>query len=312
MQKMRYIETSSVSMPKVLDDERKILMERVRTTPCHDEMLNFISILGPKNGIDLNIFFHNLRSLRILKNDPWFRAYKARNFNKVKAAYNTVANEIHYDDLSSSTDMDHEFLHAASTLVDYKNEQILCGFNQVTWDKRINIGQTLNEGYTHLLVKRYFVEDDLFFGSSIQVKIAEIIEEIVGPQLMLKSYFSVDLGSVINGLVKYGSKEQILKFLENNKPLKTGKLCRRDSHLLFSLYLKNTLDRLMNKDISFDTYTTKLANYFYVLGINYFDDYCKSMLGRDLSIEILAKIKQRSLSDRNVFIKQMTTRFQNR
>jgi len=309
--KKRYITNFEVPIPYVSKDERKILKQGLNGAAYGRDILNFIAVLEQIPEIDLNIFFHNLRSLKVCRSDPWFSTYKARNCGNVKAAYCAKTNKIYIDDLSNDIDLYHELLHSASTLVDYEKDEILCGLSQRTRYGRINIGTVLNEGYTNLLVSRYFERDNLYYNL-INETIADIIEEVVGRELMLKSYFTADLGPIINELAKYAPKEQILRFLENSKSIKTYKLCSRDSHLLFSIYLKKMIEKWINGKLSSDEYITKLVNYFYNLGIDYFDEYCKGMIGTNLSIQVLAQIKQRSEENRKTFIKHIAMNFQNR
>lgn len=102
----------------------------------------------------------------------------------------------------------HELMHAASSY-NY-NGQKGCGFRQN------NIGKAINEGYTELLVQRYFCRDipvSSLYTSLNFNDIAEMVELIIGRKKMQELYFQADLKGLISELSKYQEEDKVKQFI---------------------------------------------------------------------------------------------------
>lgn len=104
----------------------------------------------------------------------------------------------------------HELFHSASTIVG--NKEFCSGLS-----RRINerdIGDGLNEGYTDLMVSKYFdvrLNDENCFCSL--VAIAKSLDYLIGKDKMEKFYLNADLHSLVQELSKYYFSEEISNFI---------------------------------------------------------------------------------------------------
>ena len=75
-------------------------------------------------------------------------------------------------------------------------------------------GQGLNEGYTELLNRRYF---NIQFDNPyiIETKIAQLLEKILGTDVMEKAYFEANFDLIINELSIYMDLKDINEFRDN-------------------------------------------------------------------------------------------------
>jgi len=140
----------------------------------------FQTILEHEN-VDLNIFYNNLKSLKI--NQSNFIQKILNKINKRSGWYSPDDNEINYvDRLEAKDTIFHELLHAASSIEDKEESISFSGFEQINCERWQKIGRALNEGYTELLNQRYFSPvRDVY---TMEVTIAKMIERIVGREKM--------------------------------------------------------------------------------------------------------------------------------
>lgn len=145
--------------------------------------------------------------------------YELSNQDEIKGNFQYKLN--HKNCLSSiysnsSSILTHEYLHMATTLEN--SSEYRSGFHIITnsnSDVELDIGVGLNEGYTEVINQRYFntSNDSIYY---FQVKIAKVIEKIIGKDIMEKAYFDLSLDTVIEELYKYGNtKDEIDEFLYN-------------------------------------------------------------------------------------------------
>lgn len=103
--------------------------------------------------------------------------------------YNSFENVVKLLSNKRST-LTHELLHLSSNLVKDKMNSIT-GFQITDLSKRYDIGVGINEGYTSLLNERYFKEKHVSYLDLLIL--SELIELIVGQELMEKMYFENNL-----------------------------------------------------------------------------------------------------------------------
>ena len=164
--------------------------------------------LNPNN--DYTILKNNLKSLLIINHEFLINE---KETIKSLACYNHLGNWILVDKKFVHKVLFHELFHVASS-IKIKNDNntlLFSGFRQTKNDETIGIG--LNEGYTEILVKRYFKENNDLITYPIETSIAKSLEIIVESEKMEQLYFTADLKGLILELCKYIDKEEIMDFL---------------------------------------------------------------------------------------------------
>lgn len=155
---------------------------------------------------DLQNFYNNINLLSV------------ENINKKKSfihnystigCYDTDINTVYINDKYVDTTIYHELLHMASSKkIDEKNSRT--GFHYSTSHGSIGVG--LNEGYTYLLSKRYFVASKNS-GYGFQLDVVEKLEEIIGKEKMESLYLNANLYGLINELREYEDEKTIMRFI---------------------------------------------------------------------------------------------------
>ena len=150
--------------------------------------INTLSSIYPKEY--LKNLYMNINSLTIKKRTSML-------FN-VGGCYSSITNTIK---ITESDYVYHELMHMASRPFDSK---LVSGFKNC---------HALTEGYTELLTARHFQNNkpNAYF---LEVKIAEILENIVGPG-MTKLFFEADGLGLVKELKKLSSEKEILEFFKN-------------------------------------------------------------------------------------------------
>ncbi len=100
----------------------------------------------------------------------------------------------------------HELFHAFT--YHENNENYYCGFNQ--GNDCVDIANSINEGYTDLLTKRYFHIDIAYM---IEANIVSKVELMLGKEKMRNMYTSNDLMGLIKFLSKHSSKQEAIGFI---------------------------------------------------------------------------------------------------
>ena len=133
--------------------------------------------------------------------------------------------------------LSHEIFHMATST--YKDNIQFCGFFQSS--KIYDIGNGINEGYTELLARRYFNKEDGYYDD--EVIIASLVEEIIGKEIMMDTYFTMDLNRLIRILANYSNDIMAKKFI-----------------LDMDKYCNNPMDYLLNDILIFimNIYRNKL------------------------------------------------------
>lgn len=104
----------------------------------------------------------------------------------------------------------HELLHLASIRVSGSTEY--CGLSESYYVYGDSFGKGLNEGYTQLIKERYFgLDNHLVYP--IEVKIASLLEILVGQDFMEKCFFQANLKVLCEKLQKYNSANEIRYFI---------------------------------------------------------------------------------------------------
>ena len=312
MKKIERVDRSDFIVMPISSEKEEELKNLTSTKFASQEILKFIAVLEKQPNVDLTIFFNNLESLSVSKNDPFFVTYKKLKRERITALYLIMKNIIHYDEFSHQRDLYHELLHAATALINYDRDVVICGFDQLSRNRKIRLGKPLNEGYTELLVDRFFQTGGFSTNYPNEKNMAKIVEEAIGQPLMQRSYFSANLDNVIQALTKYDSEENVLKFLANYKAFRNGKLNKKVNHFLLSIYLQSLFEKIRNENLSSDEVITRLATYFRSFGISCMDDVSKDMLGSLLADKVVSRFEEIEIQERNSRTKQIINVLKNR
>ena len=139
-----------------------------------------------------------LRTLKVTK----LKKSKAKK-NGATGYYNFYNNKIKIYIIDT---IYHELFHAFTYHETAKN--YFCGFNQ--GNDYLDIANSLNEGYTDLLTKRYF---DSEIDYMLEANIVSKVELMLGKEKMRSMYTSNNLMGLIEFLSKHSSKQEAIGFI---------------------------------------------------------------------------------------------------
>ena len=152
----------------------------------------------------------NIRNVKVNKEEK----YKLKRFSLkdqyIAGVYDAAINTIsyYYDDTLS-----HEFLHMCSTPNIESDDYYTTGFKIMGGD--IEYARGMNEGYTDLLNRRIFFNEDYNTDTSykINVYLLRIFELLYDDyKTMERDYFISNYQSPIGNFMKYGSIDEFFKF----------------------------------------------------------------------------------------------------
>lgn len=169
--------------------------------------------LGEYIGIEnLSLCAYNLQSIRTDRNKKFkIGIFDLIRLQNVRASYWAEKNLIEYYYL---TDLPHEFLHMASANNLKALEDIFyCGFSYDVGD--LSFCNGLNEGYTELLTRRIFFNDDYdgmiaYKENFYLLKMFELLYDDYRD--MEKDFFKANYRGPINNFLKYGSMDEFFEF----------------------------------------------------------------------------------------------------
>lgn len=200
----------NVRIPKPITDKKK-LYEKVRKK--YDERISNLVIRYVKtleaNNLNFPMFYSNINTLKM----KLFSEKEKQEIKKMncRGAYNTKNSELKFLNFDFEDYIDHELLHASTSVFDKKNKTAYCGFHLK--NDTVDIGVGINEGYTQVINVRYFNKNSS--GYLFERVAVNIIEEFLGESEMLKLYSSYNLDGLISELSKYFYKDKVVKFIED-------------------------------------------------------------------------------------------------
>ena len=165
----------------------------------------------------------------------YFQLANIINIEGYEGRYNSKYNVIVIDinDPRRILSIFHEFFHVASTNRS-DPDHIRTGLSFINRNTKQLMGRKLNEGYTDLMTCRYFSCVGYEPGYPIQMKYAELLEQIVGKNLMEESFLTASPQKMFAELQKYDSVDSIVDFVQTidqlddiEKPLQLDTLCYR-------------------------------------------------------------------------------------
>ena len=159
-----------------------------------------------------------------------------------------------------------------SNIADFKNGHYYINFNEQ------NACPFLNEGYTEYLTQKYFTKKMKYTESEdFSVFFAKGIENIVGPEKMQECYFNANLGSLIEELEQYASKEDILKLLFLIDQEKTP-FANRKNHRIIMRQIARMNARKLSQDLLSNRITKEQYDIEYAIKVEEYKKYSDFIL----------------------------------
>lgn len=203
---------SKVILPPELKVEyNELNIKNITSENYKNAILKFTNVLVnnfPKN--DLNIFYNNIKGLSI--KTKTFIMQRLLYNSRIVAFYTPDENKITINFRAHETTLYHELFHVASSI--QNNRVIFSGFFQSVGSSTLGMG--INEGYTELLTRRYFHDENYVRNSyDNQIVFAAMLEKIVGEKEMNHLYLTSNLNGLIKNLKNYTQRDEIMRFIDN-------------------------------------------------------------------------------------------------
>ena len=171
----------------------------------------------------------------------------------ILAGYNVKTNKLFICKKTQLKNLPHELLHMASRKK-ISDKYYCCGFDITNLKKYKKYGVFINESYTELLNEKYFYESNCY---TINKTYANLLEIIIGKELIEKMYFNSDLVGLINELMKYNnSLEEVVKFIINTDIIHENLF---KLSIIKRIKLRNAL--IKTNDFLIKTYYEKVKSY---------------------------------------------------
>ena len=265
-----------VNLPPELKNEySNIDINSMANTKFGESLRKFAEVMIQNfSREDLINFYNNINTLKTSHS-----TFKLQNLilrDNTAGTYDAKKNKITVDENDFSTTIYHELLHMASAT--YKDGIRYSGFHQASLKPGIaSLGKGINEGYTELLSRRYFVEgNDVTNAYEYEVIIADRLEKIIGKEKMESLYLNANLSGLIQEMKQYSNEEDIMKFISSTdfvlshlddkkfklfeKGMITNSLKEINKFLIKS-YSKKLLSQYQQNSITYEQITTQLAEY---------------------------------------------------
>lgn len=229
-------------------------------------------LVSKKYGEYVSFFFKRLREVkpnfhfRYLEENIKTLTIKDKIYIKdFFAFYKNPGNRIFLSYKHKFTSLYHELMHMASYHKSSDGTH-MAGFRQSKFN--VEIGRGLNEGYTELLKRRYFFDQDNDETYNVLVDFAKSIEKIVGKAKMEELYFNADLYDLREIIIEDVSEKEFMQFLEDsdwlcyhNKIADKNELSaciKRMGNFVFLTYLKKQKRLYENGQITFQEYNFRI------------------------------------------------------
>lgn len=248
---------------------------KITNTEFGEFLINFANIMIKKfPQKNLTNFYNNINTLTTSYSK--FKLFNLISRGYIVGTYNPRKNKITTRENNISQAIYHELLHMASST--YKEKIVYSGFSQMSLKPGFaNLGKGINEGYTELLNRRYFIEEGGLIPSyEYELIITRKLEKIIGKQKMQELYLNANLHGLIQELKQYSNDEEIMKFISNtdfilfhldHKILKMGEKkllinsLKNVNKFLLKAYSTKLRERYLQKNITYEKLITKLAKY---------------------------------------------------
>ena len=213
--------------PELTSYYRGIDFRYIASYKFGEEISKFAQLMVDKfPSNNLIMLYNNINELKIktfdevdndkkesLKNLIFKRGSKTLSAASYSDAFNTIS----IPKVGGEIYLPHELFHMATNFKSKEKNVRFCGFSQKQLNIPQIIGTGINEGYTELMVKKYYGDDYLSSAASYTLlfKIMEVIESIVGKEKMENYYLNANLNGLVNELTKYAKYDDVLKFISS-------------------------------------------------------------------------------------------------
>lgn len=195
--------------PIIINDKKKYVSKDIENK-YKIHIINFLKCFKENISCsNLNLFNHNIKSLKIVEYDVIegnISSRKNKKMYSITGSYSVANNTIKLL-TNNYKSFNHELFHMSSS---FSSDDVkFSGFRQNSFET-YDIGKGLNEGYTALLCHEYFNDCDSY---PTEKYIANILNILIGKKKMESYYFNADLCGFINEFNQYYDKEEIIYFL---------------------------------------------------------------------------------------------------
>ena len=199
--------------PELIQKETEVDYEKLSAEWFGEQVIEFAKFMEKEFPPEYLVnFYNNINRLVVEAYEPKRKRLIINKLSRTVGTYNAIRNKISIEKDYIKISIFHELLHLASSR--YVDGWLYGGFEQISSDNSFAIGRGLDEGYTQLLAERYFGYIEGVKGSyPYLVRVARILEDIVGADKMTSLYLRADLPGLINELKEYASEDEISKFL---------------------------------------------------------------------------------------------------
>lgn len=204
-------ENSEYSVSYSIPDAQKEVIKEYILNGSYNNLLKSLALQLYNYTETENLIYcvNNIKNVKIVKDDK----FKIKPFSLKKrhitGQYDPYSNTISY---YSDNTLSHEFLHMSSTPKIVSNDYYTTGFKILGGN--IEFGKGLNEGYTDLLNRRIFFDEDYNTDTCYKVNIylLRIFELLYDDyRTMERDYFISNYQSPIGNFIKYGSYDEFFK-----------------------------------------------------------------------------------------------------
>ena len=200
---------------------------------------------GPANTLLSKIPSDNLYlcAMNLALNPKVIKVDKNMLGKNASGKYDNMVNSILYTDDKS---INHEILHLASSPFAFNQENCRQSGFQIVFDD-IPFGTGFNEGYTELLNRRYFEDEDYntdYYTTNVYLmRMFELLYD--SPKDMEKDYFSANYKGPIDVFRQYGSTEELEAFM-NYLDSKAANVAKNDQEMLMMEFMGDIVSRAGN------------------------------------------------------------------
>lgn len=184
--------------------------------------------------------YNNIKTIQIIKDNKFKQKYFSLNDRFISGQYEPITNTISYyykDTLA------HEFLHMSSTPKRISDTCYTTGFKIMSED--IEFARGFNEGYTDLLTRRIFFDEDYNTDTCYKInlyllRIFELLYEDY--KTLERDYFISNYQSPIGNFINYGSIDEFFKLTTYLDWFAFTKVINDEDKEIFDL-MKNVIKR---------------------------------------------------------------------
>ncbi len=192
-----------IKRPKILDKNKyqEITLSQLNKQ-YEQDVLTFVNTLENSSSKDQLLYMY--KNLQKLVMDT-----KSKLGNYL-GTYNVITNKIKIKSNAFSNTVMHELFHMATTIKTINGSY--SGF--LTQISFLELGRSINEGYTEIMTNRYFYYSIDDSGYKEQIILCKELEEIIGKEKMEQLYVGANLNGLIKELSKYAKMEDVINFIK--------------------------------------------------------------------------------------------------